>query len=301
MNDITFSDVVRIIWQQNKIILLFTFIGLLFSVLYLFCATPIYEARVILQAPSRADISSINKSRGYVEHSPLKTFSPKDIYSFYSSSLVSQVVQQRFFKEVYLASLGASSDTVGSKSYKSFLKNIVIKQQAENKYMLIARSSKPEKAEHLIKQYLVLAEQDARNNLSELIYEQDTSYTMALKHQIDELKVIIAESKASAQAYIKETVALMKSMGVNQPTLTVSTNNKLENRLHELEYNYQFFSHLNRSFNTIEMFRLDGTIMTTGSPISPKTHLDLILGLLSGLLFGSAIGLVRGLLLRNLL
>jgi len=76
------------LWAQKLLIVCVTVAFLLMAALYAFTRQPVYQADLVIVAPSHNDISSLNYGRG--EASGLPLLSVADVYSIYTRYLQSE-------------------------------------------------------------------------------------------------------------------------------------------------------------------------------------------------------------------
>ncbi len=61
--DIDLVELVRGLWEEKWIVLIFSLLGILFAAIYAFLSTPVYEARIAILPPSLSDVAGFNQGR----------------------------------------------------------------------------------------------------------------------------------------------------------------------------------------------------------------------------------------------
>lgn len=303
-NEMSLFDVLQLLWQQKKLILGAILLSCAASGLYLFLSTPVYEAKVIITAPTTGDISPLNVGRSYAKYSPIKAFDYLDVYRLSSLSLLSNSTKQLFFKQIYSPLIGKkSAKTSESRVYASYLKNITIKtdfMSQPNQYTLLARNEDPLIATELVQQYVSLVNKETMKKLLQQINNQNKSYAEDLQIKINRIQNALIHNQEEQAHKIQSIIQTAKSAGIQNPVLSVNNSDNLETKLHQLEYDYNYYKNkVSIPIDSVKMFHMDGSIMTPQTPISPKKYLVIATGLLVGLLLGSFMAITRALPLRN--
>lgn len=289
----------KLFWQQKWLILIITLFCTGISVAYLFFTKPIYEAKATITAPTVGDISILNYGLSNKELSQAENFGVGRVYQIFRDVLESESIKQLFFNKIYLPSLTEKQKKSDSrdKLFNSYLKNILIKEDIHRiptkynrvpaKYIIIVNSDSFVKSREWIKQYLALVEKKAVAELAQLI----NSHNVALAKRINLLKEVEEKKQIYRFRQLKEALVIAKGVGMQNASINIS-----ENSIHNLqilESKYNYYSKLKLSNEEMRIFRLDGAIQYSETPIKPKIKLILLLGLIMGLMLGFATASLR--------
>lgn len=78
--DIDLVELVRGLWEEKWIVLIFSLLGILFAAIYAFLSTPVYEARIAILPPSLSDVAGFNQGR--TRETGLGPFKVQDVSLF---------------------------------------------------------------------------------------------------------------------------------------------------------------------------------------------------------------------------
>lgn len=309
--ELSILELVQIFWQQKWLILMITLFCSGLSLSYILLSKPpkpIYEAKVTIIAPTEGDISLLNIAPpigGDISQSNIdpfkKMFSVYDIYYIFINVLESESLKQQFSKTfTSLYSIKGrvkltSPEITIKKDLTQFDKQIITINKyifSRNKYTISVNTDNPAKSRELIKQFVALATKRAEDELKQLIFNQN----LALAKKIIFFKKVIELNKMDAMEDLKKALIVVKGSAMNNASITLTNTST---NLHMLESSYDFYSQIDVSNPAIKMFRLDGVIDTIELLPKSRKELILILGLLTGLIFGTATALLRHSLTRK--
>lgn len=161
-------ELIEGLWKQKWIVVLTATVVTLIGAAYALLATPIYEAKIFVQAPSQKDIAQLNYGRGGDSGLPVLTV--KTIYQSYVRHLQSEAVRRQFYREVYLKTL-PEADRPGAQDdlYAKFNKAVSVPAAVKNspgRFEIVATSRDPQQAADWIVQYAQLAGEQAKKEIA---------------------------------------------------------------------------------------------------------------------------------------
>ncbi|WP_298623594.1 LPS O-antigen chain length determinant protein WzzB [uncultured Legionella sp.] len=323
-NEFSFMHQMETFWQQKWWILVITVFCFGLSAVYLAQKKPVYEAKVVTVPPTLRDISQLNVGRSSLIDYPLGALTVKDVYGVFANILLSEAVRVDLFNQIYLPSLTEEQRTKLSKDklYANFLKIITIKEIPRTspiKFIVTADANSPEKAKAWLEQFFGIIEKRTANELVQAINTQNHALAVNAKQEIESARVIAEKTKQDRIVQLKDALVISKSSGIIDSVnkraldddsmlymrgskslqseldvlLARKSNDAFTPRLRELENEYRVYNNLNVTEDSIKSFRFDGAIFLPESPIQPKSSLILMLGLICGLICGSAVALIR--------
>lgn len=289
-DELSLFDLIHIAWQQKWFVLSIILASVGCSLTYLHFTKPLYEARMTISAPHLRDIAFLNPGQFASGTAKQKTFNIGEIYSIFADSFQSETIKERFFKEVFLPSLSQEQKESMSEQqlFALFLKELVIKKlpnTARSTFDLIVKTEDLNTSRAWVKEYLEMANNNALTELKNSI----KLHNIALAKEINLLKAAENHNKVERMNEFQETLSAIKAAGLQ----SVAVNLPPTSELQVLQNKYDFYNTLQLSTNDIKMFRNDGPLISSPSPIHPKVNIVLILGLLMGLVFGFSGGLLR--------
>ena len=125
-DEINLIDIMRTLWQQKIIILATTFIGLLIGLSYILFTKPVYEVTAYVHPPTLKDFSALNQGRSKKKDALLTTNLVKDVYGFFSQSVLSESTKWDFYKKSFLPIV--SSKYSPNEIPKLFSKSVIVKE-----------------------------------------------------------------------------------------------------------------------------------------------------------------------------
>jgi chain length determinant protein (polysaccharide antigen chain regulator) len=188
-------------------------------------------------------------------------------------------------------------------------------------------SNNPTTSNEWIRQYLNFANQKAWIEIRNSINVQNKIFTDSIKHQISEVMEVARKMRVDRVEQLTEALKIAKATGIetqitkdanelNQPSLMymrgtkalaaeiqVLKGRKVEqprniHNLRKLESMYNYYSNIEIPKEPIKIYRLDGAIDTTDTPVSPRKSLILFLGIMGGLILGIIAGILQNLVLQ---
>lgn len=327
--EIDLVELVVGLWKQKLLIILvacfFTAIGLAYALL----ATPVYEAKVIVQPPSQNDISQLNYGRG--GKSNLAPFTIKDVSNTYFRILQSESLRRDFFRKVYLPSLSdeqrrGSQDSLYNQ-YKDVLTLGVASKDTPDRFYVMATLPDPQQAAQWVVSFVEMAGErakaeivmDARadalvkaDNMSQLIKAERDSARKQREDQITQLTEALKVARSiglDKPPIISNSLSSEVSAGMDG-SLTYMRGSKaleaeienLQNRvsddpfignLRQREESVAFYRTLQIDPAVIQAYRQDGALESPDRPIKPKRFIVVLLSAVLGVVFGAFLALSR--------
>ncbi|WP_198009934.1 LPS O-antigen chain length determinant protein WzzB [Legionella tunisiensis] len=297
---------------------------------------PIFEAKAYILAPTDGDIAAFNYGRSYDKTSLLKPFKVKDVYSVFASSLLSQTSKWALFNEVYLPSLPAEqrSEAALNSLYHGFSGIVTVKPDPSSptKYTVIARSSSVTEAVNWVERYLDVVKQNAINNMLRIVSNQNRSLAHDLEQRMNIAREMAKEQRYDRIKQLQEALNISQAIGLEKhdPKIIYSKmvspgpgesnlykrgskalKAEIENlkarqsddaftpELRKLEGEYNFLRKIVVTPADVTVFRLDGKIDFSDTPVAPKSRLIIAFSLVLGLVLGVSLVLARAAFTTN--
>lgn len=317
------------LWKQKLLIILTAAIVTGGAVAYALLATPIYEAKVVVQPPSQSNISQLNYGRG--GDSGLAMLSVKDVYDVYLRNLRSESLKREFFRKIYLPSLpederkGSQDDLYGRMN--SVLTVAVTSKETPSRYYIMANLPVAEQAAQWVVQYAQMAGEHAKREVTRDVRGDGMVKANNLEQQINAARESTHKQREDRIVHLKEALNVADSIGLETPpiisnslsgevsagmdgSLTYMRGSKairaeienLRNRisddpfipkLRQREESVAFYRSLEIDPGVIEVYRQDGSIELPDKPVKPKRLFIVVVGLISGLVAGCVLALLR--------
>ncbi|MBM3106690.1 LPS O-antigen chain length determinant protein WzzB [Pseudomonas sp. V1] len=317
------------LWKQKLLIILTAAIVTGGAVAYALLATPIYEAKVVVQPPSQSNISQLNYGRG--GDSGLAMLSVKDVYDVYLRNLQSESLKREFFRKVFLPSLpedernGSQDDLYGRMN--GVLMVAVTSKDTPSRYYIMASLPVAEQAAKWVVQYAQMAGEQAKREVTRDVRGDGMVKANNLEQQITAARESTRKQREDQIVHLTEALRVADSIGLEKPpiisnsltgevsagmdgSLTYMRGSKalsaeienLRNRtsddpfipkLRQREEAVSFYRSLEVDPGVIEVYRQDGSIELPDKPVKPKKLFIVVLGLVAGLMLGVLIALFR--------
>lgn len=330
-DDVGLGQLISWMWTQKLLIGAVTAVVTLCAIAYALLTTPIYEAKIVVQAPTQDDISLVNVGRG--EGSGLPNLSVKDVYEVYVGNLQSQALRRKFFRDIYLPSLSeekhqGSQDALYAE-FNSILTVANVGPTSPDRYNISAALPDPKEAADWVVQYAQMASDWAKRDLAKDLRADAVAKADNLERQIKIARDATRKVREDQIVRLSEALNVAKSIGLERPPLIANTmtaevsagmdaaltymrgTKALEAEIENLrkrtsddafvqdlrvrQGSMSFYRGLEMSADAVRVYRLDGAIEIPDRPIKPKKALIVLLGLVAGLLLGASVALFRGL------
>ncbi|TDF81186.1 LPS O-antigen chain length determinant protein WzzB [Pseudomonas sp. H9] len=328
-DEIDLFELLEGLWRQKLLIILSTVIVTAGAVAYALLATPIYEAKVVVQPPTQSNIAQLNYGRG--GDSGLAVLSVKDVYDVYLRNLLSESLRREFFRKVYLPSLqegerqGSQDDLYGRMN--SILTVAVTSKETPSRYYVMASLPVAEQAAQWVVQYVQMAGEHAKREVIKDVRGDVMVKASNLEQQITAGRETARKQREDQIIQLTEALRVAESIGLERPpiisnslssevsagmdgTLTYMRGSKalraeienLRNRasddpfidnLRARQEAIAFYRTLELDPGVIEMYRQDGAIELPDRPVKPKKQFIVVLGVIAGLVLGISIALIR--------
>ncbi|ATP43796.1 hypothetical protein CR511_06830 [Pseudomonas putida] len=328
--DVDLFQLIGWLWAQKILIAAVTVIVALAALAYALLSTPIYQATVAVQPPSQDDIAQVNIGRG--EGTGLGRLSVKDVYATYLGNLQSQALRRKFFRDVYLPSLGeagrqGSQDALYAE-FNRVLTVAAVSPLTPDRFYVAADLPDPKMAAQWVAQYAQMASDWAKRDLSKDLRADAVSTANNLERQIKGARETARNLREDQIIRLSEALNVAKTIGLDKPPLISNTlvtevsagmdgsltymrgakalESEIDNLrkrqsddpfvkdLRERQETMNFYRDLQLNTEAVQVYRQDGAIEVPDRPIKPKKSLIVMLGTVAGLLLGVCLALYRG-------
>ena len=331
-DEINLIELVERLWERKLLIFGTTFVVFLGFVAYAFLSTPIYQAKVFVQAPTQNDIAGFNYGRGDTQG--LEALTVKDVYEVYLRNLLSDSVRRKFFREVYLPSLneslrGSGQDEMYTR-YTKILQVVIVGKDSSARYSITADLPDAHEAVRWVGLYAEMAGDFAKQEVLKNVSSDAHVKAENLQQKISTEQETARKRREDQIIQLREALVVARSIGLEMPpiisgslsnavsarmdgSLTYMRGSKaLEAEIENLEKRQSddpfisdlraqqaglsFYRSLNISPATVNVYRQDGEVELPDKPIEPKKWLVIAMGAALGLLLGCILGAISFLL-----
>ena len=221
-DEINLIDIMRTLWQQKIIILVTTFIGLLIGLSYISFTKPVYEVTAYIYPPTLKDFSALNHGRSNEKSSLLTTSSVKDVYGFFSQSLLSESTKWDFYEKSFLPVM--SSKYSANKIPQLFGKSVIVKEISTrsiltqetkpSNYTITVRGNSPQEVATWVKDYIDLAQQRAVKALLAEDKEERAGVIRELQNKVDSIREVANNNRLDRIQQLKEAIKVAQALGM---------------------------------------------------------------------------------------
>lgn len=327
-DEIDLFELIEGLWKKKLLIIAVAVVVTGFALAYVLLATPIYEAKVFVQAPSQNDIAQLNYGRG--GKSGLELFTIKDVSGIYLRTLQSESLRREFFRKYYIPSLSEERRTGSQDSLYSQFKSVLtlgmVSKEAPDRFFVMAQLPDPQQAAEWVTRYVEMAGDHAK---SEII--KDARVEAMVK--ADNLEQMVRASRESARkkredrvAKLMEALKIARSVGLDKPPIisygpssevfadmggaltymrgTKALEAEIENlrsrtsddpfieNLREKQESLNFYRSLRVDPAVVQVYRQDGALESPDTPVKPNKPIIVILGAMIGLALGVFFALI---------
>lgn len=322
-DDADLVELIEGLWQRKLLVFGVALLVTLVATAYALLATPIYQARVIVEPPTQNDIASLNYGRG--GEGGLSLLATKDVYEVYLRTLTSESLRREFFRKIYLpAQDGVLAEEHQDELYAEYISalQVALTSKGGTAYTIAASVPSPQQAAEWVSIYAGMAGDWAKQEVL-----KDAASDVVVRAESLERQIRIAQDSARKQredqiAVLREALAVAESIGLERPmvfpggssaemhgALTYMRGSKalmaeieaLERResddpfiasLRSQQAALAYYRSQKVDPSTVAVYRQDGSVELLDKPISPKKALIIAAGMILGLFLGVGLGMV---------
>lgn len=326
---------ILVLWRQKLVVLVGCLFVTIVAAAYVLLSVPTYEAKAFVVPPRQNDIEGLNYGR--TVNNNLAPFAVKDVYSVFLKNLQAGSLRREFFKDTYLPALGGGDDPKGSQ-YERLSKSLIISsvgKDTEGRYSVTMQYSDPELAANWVELYIARAGELGMLEVKKNISTEAGVQAQNLHQEILSVRQVGEKQREDTIIRLREALAIAKAIGMEKPPV-ISNNSSASlgiigsmsgelvymrgtkaleaeienlqnrrsddpflNKLRDLETQYNFYKQLEKVTPEAKIYREDGVVEISGTPIKPKTALILSTGFILGLMLGAVIALIRDAVLTS--
>ncbi|STX38957.1 Wzz/FepE/Etk N-terminal domain-containing protein [Legionella feeleii] len=329
-DEINVVALLRLLWQKKWIIFFVVLLTTAIGCLKIWNTQPVFEAKAYIVPPTAGDIAPFNYGRSYDKNSLLKPFQVKDVYQVFASSLLSQASMWTLFNKAYLPTLPVKPRDKASLNtlYKGFSSILTVKEGIKSpvNYTVVARSTSSAEAAKWVKRYIDVVKQDAISNMLNIAMSENQSLAHDFEQRINIVREIAKEQRYDRIKQLQEALNVAQVMesdaklppkkaSLNKSGLygrsskvlkaEIATLNARQSddafapELRKLEGEYNFLRKITINPADVAVFRLDGNIDISDTPIAPRKRLILAFSLTLGLVLGVVLVLMQAVFATN--
>lgn len=312
------------LWGQKLLIALVALVVTVLAATYAFLATPLYEAKLFNEPPSRNDVAALNYGRG--GGSGLSEIGPNDVYNVYLRHLHSESLRRDFFRKYYLplVSPGGVDGSI-DRWYKEFYQvlRVVPVQGRENRFYVICQLSDPVQAVEWVTRYVDMAVDRAKSDILKGAHGEAQAKADSIEREIAAQRETVQMLRNDRIAQLTEALRVARSVNLsNPPIISNNLSSEMEGslmymrgakaleaeltNLHERNSDDPFIANLRERQESLKFYRgltvlpeafdvywQDGVAESPDAPLKPRKAMIIIFGLLGGMVLGIATALVR--------
>ncbi|MCU1722220.1 LPS O-antigen chain length determinant protein WzzB [Pseudomonas sp. 5P_5.1_Bac1] len=328
-DEVDLIELVRVLLCNKLLIISLVAFFAVGSIAYVLLVTPVYEARVMILPPSQSDISHLNYGRGGT--SGLAPLSAEDVYRVYLNNLRSESLRRKFFREVYLSSLGEGERNSSQDGlYRRFNELLAIEVESKERpssYVITARLSDPQQVARWVVLYAQMAGAQAKNEVLKDVKGDAIIKANNLQQQVVSAQYSARKQREDQIAKLEEALTVARSIGLEKPLIISGTlsagvsagmdgsltymrgSKALEAEIDNLEKRASddpfieglrqkqaavaSYRNLGIDPSVVAVYRQDGDPELPDQPIEPRKALIVLIGGLFGMLSGVVLVLVR--------
>ncbi|VVP78258.1 ECA polysaccharide chain length modulation protein [Pseudomonas fluorescens] len=334
-DEIDLTNLFKGLWAQKVFILLCTAIVFLAAAVYAWKATPIYEARFLVQPPTQNDVANLNYGRG--GDSKLPELTVKDVYDVYRKHLQSESLRLELFRTLYLPTLSEEQRNGPQNAlFSGFSRSLVVSPTSKDdptRFTITATVPNPVEAVEWVTGYALKAGDKAKEEVLKNVKADATVKANNLQQEIDTLQISSRNDRADQIVRLSEALIVAKSIGLERPPIIAGklsaevssgmdgaltymrgskaleaeidnlqkrqTDDPFIKKLRAKQESLSFYRTLDIDPASVAVFRQDGVVAVPDQPIKPRKMLILAIGLGFGFAIGIFLALVRFLLLEK--
>lgn len=331
LDDFEFQRFIRSLWQKKLIVLGFAILGAVLAAVYALTATPVYEAKAFVVAPSQNDIANFNYGR--MKEAELLPYSVKDVYDIFTRRLQAESLRRDFFNKVYVPSLPqedrkGAQDVLYSK-FSQVLRVVPPLKETSDRYSVVVQTDNPEQAKEWVGAFIAQAGDLAKSEMIKNVSIESEVRARNLDQQIRSARENSRRAREDSIVKLNEALRIAESIGLEKPPAitvnqsviasgesgqltymrgSIALKAEIENlqtrksddpftdRLRDLQDKYSYFKSLRTEPGLVAVYRQDGVVELPDNPVKPNKPLILLLGSIGGLILGVAFVLFRNFL-----
>jgi len=331
-DEVDLIELIERLWRRKLLIFGTALTVLIAAVAYVFLVTPIYQAKVFVQAPTQNDIANLNYGRSEGQGG-LEVLTVKDVYTIYLRNLLSESLRRKFFREVYLPSLDGKLNGMGQgELYTRYLKVLrvaVAGKDAPDRYSITADLPDAQRAAKWVTLYAGMAGDLATQEVLKDVRSDALIKAGNLEQQIASAQETARKRREDQIVQLREALAVARSIGLEKPpiisgnlstevsarmdgSLTYMRGSKaLEAEIDNLERRSSddpfinglraqqaglaFFRSLEIPARSITVYRLDGEVELPDKPVEPKKLFIVVAAAVLGLMLGCILAVIANL------
>lgn len=333
--EVDLVEVTASLWRQRWLILGITGIVTCGAALYAYLTPPVYEARMVLLAPTQSAIANFNYGR--TRGNELAPFTAQSVFDIFVRNLEAGELRRSFFERVYLPSVGdaargGSQDALYGRFNAALLVREVTSVSAKG-VALAVQNSDPQRAAQWATQYVQEAADAAKLEMITNVTREAEVRARDITQQIENLREISERSRQDKIAQLQEAIRVADAIGLKKPPIitggsssevtatmngaltymrgTVALRAEIANlerrdgqdafiaELRPLQADLQYYQHMNVTPESVSVYQLDGPVEVPDYPVKPRKSLVMIAGVLGGLVLGGLVALIRFAYLRR--
>ncbi|WP_188074673.1 LPS O-antigen chain length determinant protein WzzB [Pusillimonas sp. ANT_WB101] len=232
--DVDLAVLVLGLWRGKRLITAFTIAAAVISLLYIYFATPTYEATSRVMPPTASDLISYNAasqltgtaindmmgSSSDAAIASIKIITPEDAYAAFIVQLRSRAVMQKFFNEYYSPTLSDKLKLSEQRLWKRLQNDVTVTppQQGDVSTTVTVMADDPRLAADWANAYTQLGMQATKSNLIANLAGEVEVRKNGVRQQIATLKRVAKETRATRIVRLNNALEIAEKIGLEEPS-----------------------------------------------------------------------------------
>jgi len=332
MIEVDLSLMFQALKRRKWLVLLLMFMSISVGFFYLYHKQPLYQAKVAVIPPVRADIAKFSYMRSHL----LVPLNYRDVYNIFLETALSQETKYQIFESIYLPLFREKIQDGSSRAalLKLYENQFLIARDLQfgmDHYVLTVKGDSPLQAKQMLNDIIVFIRKKSIANLKDLILNENEEQVKRLEQQVNRIiemtdvdqydwvtrlsEALMISSLFDMKQTSKPTVDLFASninlsflesnylakntqSDMHKEVLKIKASRFNENSryvggLRSLQKDSEIISNLPKSTKHFRTFRVDGPIIVSTLPVEPNKKLILMLSLVIGIVLSAFVVVIE--------
>lgn len=236
--NISFNDLMKLLWKSKKIILGITFLCACLSIAYLLLVAPTYQATVKVLPPKNSDLAQYSETLGVIDlritgKDTQRSLKPNQVYEILHTQIKSETLKNTFFTETYIPYFQPKTEEETEQLEKRLDKKLKINDHGENGSITVAIEEKdPKIAAQWANEYMALAIELTHDELLQNLKSEINAKKETTREQIATLRKLERGLRNLKINRLQDSLSIAKAMGLEDPmpgttVISLGNNNPL--------------------------------------------------------------------------
>jgi chain length determinant protein (polysaccharide antigen chain regulator) len=209
---------IKTLWKEKVLIILFTLVAAFGGAGYAFMATPTFSAEVRLLPPSSKDVAELNKLSG-TSYVAITNFTPSSVFERFVQNLESSSLRKDFLARPEVHSFYNSDGQPFARAWKGLSESLVVSKPGKNSNSTILKLtlSDPELAADFANAFVESAINNTKIDLISDFQEELTQSQKKLSGTIESRKATYVDQIQFELIKLKEAKLVASKIGIDTP------------------------------------------------------------------------------------